>query len=98
MDNDRIVLHTIHTDEGATEVYWARAADDFLLDIEGSFLFHKDGTVTWKGWTDQEIPMVVAIKANRVVVMEGEDQVSLTEIEADSDYRGAIKFDSALLK
>lgn len=75
MDNDRYVLHTIHTDEGALEVYWARSRDDMLIDeYEGSLLFHDDGSITHKCWTDSDIPIVTHMKGNRIVIGVTEDQ------------------------
>lgn len=95
MDNNRLVLHTVHEDNGATEVYWARANDDFLIDVEGSFQFFKDGTASWKCWTDAEVPVVVAIQANRVVVRVSEDVVGMTEINQREEHRKEIVYDSA---
>jgi hypothetical protein len=91
---DRHILHTIHTDDGALEIYWTRADDDFpelLPGFEGynSLLLHQDGAVTWKGWTDAEVPVVVTIRANHVTVAISEDQ--------PADDAQTVVFDSAKL-
>lgn len=93
-NTNRNILHTIHTDEGALEIYWTRAEDDFpeiLPNFEGfnSVLLHNDGAMTWKGWTDNEIPISVTIIRNRVVVAVSEDAHVLQGDE--------IVFDSAQL-
>lgn len=101
MDNDRTVLHTVHTDEGATELYFGRADDDMAVDWEGSFLFQRpsdnwpdDTGVTYKFWTDgdaegDDAPMVLHIQGNRVRVTLTEDQPPRYDGEAvvlfDSD-------------
>lgn len=97
MKNDRNIVHTVHTDDGALEIYWARAHDDFpehLDEFEGfnSVLLHPDGTLTWKGWTDAEAPVSVAIYRNRVVVAACED--ALGDAQTRRDNRESIVFDS----
>lgn len=74
MPHDRLILHTVHTDDGATEVYFGRSSDDFNGDHEGSFLFHPEGGVTYKLWTNDDVPIVVHIEGNRVRVAVTEDQ------------------------
>lgn len=93
-NTDRHILHTIHTDDGALEIYWTRAQDDFpefQPDFKGfnSILLHNDGAITWKGWTDREIPISVTIIENRVVIAASEDAHVLDGSE--------IVFDSATL-
>lgn len=65
MDPNRIIIHTVHTDDGTTEIFWARGADDFRVVYEGSFLFHHgdgdDTGVNFKGWSDHDVPYVVHI-------------------------------------
>lgn len=71
---DRLITHTVHTDDGETELYWGRAQDDMVLTYEGSFLFHKDGSVTWKCWSNYGEPVVALIKGNKIIVANTEDQ------------------------
>jgi hypothetical protein len=73
--NDRLVLHTVHTDEGATELYFGRASDDTELDWEGTVLFHREGGFTYKLWTpNEDVPLVVHVQGSRVRVSCSEDQ------------------------
>lgn len=80
MDNNRLVLHTVHTDDGATELYFGRASDDMQVGWEGSFLFHHQGDdqgVTYKFWADagdEDAPMVLHVEGRRVRVTLTEDQ------------------------
>lgn len=72
--DDRLILHTVHTDDGATELYFGRAADDFPAGWSGSILFHSDGSFTYKMFRDDEEPFVLSVNGNRIVVANGEDQ------------------------
>lgn len=80
MKGDRLILHTVHTDDGATEVYWSRASDDHPEEregYEGSILLHDDGSFTFKCWSGaagDEFPFVAHVMGNRIVVAQGEDQ------------------------
>lgn len=92
IDADRTIFHTVHTDDGHTEIYWGRANDDFAFDIEGSLLFHHDGSFTWKATTNEDVPIVVTIGGNRVIVSADEDQFPLTDrLGEDEKY---VAFDS----
>lgn len=72
---DRLVLHTVHTDDGATELYFARANDDTELDWSGTILFQREGGFTYKLWTpDEDVPLVVHVEGARVRVVVSEDQ------------------------
>lgn len=98
MDNDRLVLHTVHTDDGATELYFGRASDDMLVTWDGSFLFHHQGDdqgVTYKLWTpDADVPLVVHIEGGRVRVTVSEDQPPFYE----GERAGPVLFDSNTVK
>lgn len=99
MPTDRLILHTVHDDNGSTELYYGRRDDDGLDFLEGghdgSLLFHEDGSITFKAWTDREIPFVVTIHRNRIVVTRGEDQLSMTAIDNNErDALMGVEFDS----
>lgn len=91
MDMDRLVLHTIHTDDGNTELYFGRAYDDWIVTPEGSLLFHRDGGFTYKMTTDDDVPVVIHVEANRVRVSEAEDQ---PPFYADEQRGALVLFDS----
>lgn len=74
---DRLILHTVHTDEGATEVYFGRAADDHEVAWTGSLLFHasEGGGFTFKLWNQNDVPIVLHVDDTaRIRVSATEDQ------------------------
>src|SRR4051794_30490091 len=82
--DDRLILHTVHTDDGATEIYFGRTYDDQIITYEGSILFHADGSFTYKLWTTHDEPVVVSVKGNRVVIINGEDQAPQGELAPEA--------------
>jgi hypothetical protein len=76
---NRIITRTVTDDAGGTELFWARMDGDFELPYDGSLLLGKDGSSTFKCWTDCEIPVVVHIAGNRVIVAADESHPAAPE-------------------
>lgn len=97
MENDRLVIHQVNYDgDGSTQLYYARTADDNVFGWDGSLIFHQDGSITFKAFTDTDVGYVATIKDNRLVVRDSEDQCTMKEI-IDSRFDGVV-FDSEELK
>lgn len=100
MNNDRLILHTVHTDEGATELYFGRTNDDHPGPSDlNTVQFGKDGSLIFKAHTNEEVGYVVTICANRTVVLLSPDMLSMEEIDNDAwNAQECIVFDSTDLK
>jgi hypothetical protein len=71
---NRIITTTITDDDGGTELFWSRASGNFDAAYDGSLLLHEDGSATFKCWTDAEVPVLVHIAGNRVIVATDAEQ------------------------
>lgn len=98
--SDRLIIHTVHTDDGATELYFGRTEDDHPGPGQlNTVQFGKDGSLVFKAWTDNEQPYVTTICDNRTVVCHTENMLTMEEINA-GQYGAPeiIVFDSAEIK
>lgn len=85
--NDRLQVSVVAYDDGGTsEVFWSRSGDIIATAHEGSLLLHSDGSATFKCWSDADVPFVLHITGNRIVVAVDEDQPPNPEhVVFDSD-------------
>lgn len=95
-DTNRLVLHTVHDDDGATELYFSRSNDDHVYN-EGILQFRREGGVTFKACDggEREVHYNVTILKSRTVITVGEDQPTMAEIDEGG---WDVVFDSADLK
>lgn len=85
---NRLQVTTVaYDDGGAAEVFWARSADIITMEHEGSFVLCNDGSAWFKFWSDDEVPYVLHVLGNRVVV-------AMTENVDSPPHVDTIVFDS----
>lgn len=95
--NDRLQVSVVAYDEGGpAEVFWARSRDIISTDHEGSFMLHGNGWATFKCWGGEpEMPFVLYIAGNRIVVTMSED-IDVEGLASGAEHvTDTIIFDSA---